>query len=361
MAGLFLYGVPVMTDRASDLARRLADQADAVCRHYLSNGRREGRYWLVGDLDNAPGRSLYVRLQSGDPAKPAGNWTDAATGEHGDLLDLIRANRRLSDLRETLDEARRFLALPRLDPVEPGLRTPTAPTGSPEAARRLFAMSKPITGTIAQAYLRERAITDLRFCASLRFHPRCWYRGDEHDDSDSARKAWPALIAAVTDLQGQITGVHRTWLDPSGQDKAPISRPRRAMGCLLGNAVRFGTATNVMAAGEGIETVLSLHQILPALPMAAALSANHLAALILPAGLRRLYVARDDDAAGHHATMTLIDRAHALGIEARPLDAALGDFNDDLRRLGLARLADGVRGQLIPEDVERFWSRDGGS
>jgi hypothetical protein len=361
MAGLFLYGVPVMTDRASDLARRLADQADAVCRHYLSNGRREGRYWLVGDLDNTPGRSLYVRLQSGDPAKPAGKWTDAATGEHGDLLDLIRANRRLSDLRETLDEARRFLALPRPDPVEPGLRTPTAPTGSPEAARRLFAMSQPITGTIAQTYLRERGITDLRFCASLRFHPRCWYRGDEDDAADHPRDAWPALIAAVTDLHGQVTGVHRTWLDPSGKDKAPISRPRRAMGCLLGNAVWFGTAIHVMAAGEGIETVLSLRQILPTLPMAAALSANHLAALILPAGLRRLYVARDDDAAGHHATLTLIDRAQAHGIEALPLDAALGDFNDDLRLLGFARLADGIRGQLDPEDIERFWSGAGKS
>ncbi len=65
-----------MTDRASDLARRLAEQANAVCRHYLPSGRREGRYWLVGDLDNTPGRSLYVRLQSGDPAKPAGKWTD---------------------------------------------------------------------------------------------------------------------------------------------------------------------------------------------------------------------------------------------------------------------------------------------
>jgi hypothetical protein len=133
------------------------------------------------------------------------------------------------------------------------------------------------------------------------------------------------------------------------------------MGCLLGNAVWFGTAIHVMAAGEGIETVLSLRQILPTLPMAAALSANHLAALILPAGLRRLYVARDDDAAGHHATLTLIDRAQAHGIEALPLDAALGDFNDDLRLLGFARLADGIRGQLDPEDIERFWSGAGKS
>jgi len=46
---------------ASDLAYRLALNAEAVCRYYLSNGRREGRYWLVGDVANNPGRSLFVR------------------------------------------------------------------------------------------------------------------------------------------------------------------------------------------------------------------------------------------------------------------------------------------------------------
>ena len=35
---------------ASELAHRLAREAEAVCRHYLSNGRREGRYWLVGEV-----------------------------------------------------------------------------------------------------------------------------------------------------------------------------------------------------------------------------------------------------------------------------------------------------------------------
>ena len=48
---------------ASELAHRLAREAEAVCRHYLSNGKREGRYWLVGDVHNTPGRSMFVRLQ----------------------------------------------------------------------------------------------------------------------------------------------------------------------------------------------------------------------------------------------------------------------------------------------------------
>ncbi|MDP1961601.1 MAG: DNA primase, partial [Reyranella sp.] len=47
---------------ASELARRLARDAEAVCRHYLSNGRRQGRYWTVGDVRNTPGRSMFVRL-----------------------------------------------------------------------------------------------------------------------------------------------------------------------------------------------------------------------------------------------------------------------------------------------------------
>lgn len=339
---------------AADLSARLADQAEAVCRHYLSSGRREGRYWLVGDVANSPGRSLYVRLKPGEGSKPAGKWTDAASGEHGDLLDLIAANQGLTTLKDTLAEARRFLSLPQPEPTDGPRRSAPAPTGSPEAARRLFAISKPISGTIAQAYLRTRGITDLRSCTSLRFHARCWYRGDEDDPDDSRRDAWPALIAAVTDMHGSITGVHRTWLAPSGSDKAPVATPRRAMGHLLGNAVRIGTATDVLAAGEGLETMLSLRQALPTLPTAAALSANHLAALILPPGLRRLYVTRDDDAAGHRATAELIDRATTLGVEALPLDALMGDLNDDLRQLGLSALVDGLRSQLAPGDFARF-------
>ena len=107
-----------------------------------------------------------------------------------------------------------------------------------------------------------------------------------------------------------MTGAHRTWLDPAGNGKAPIATPRRAMGHLLGNAVRFGVAHDVMAAGEGIETMLSLRTILPALPMVAALSANHLAAILFPATLRRLYVARDRDAAGDIALARLARRGH---------------------------------------------------
>ncbi len=132
----------------SDLAHRLGRQAEAVCRHYLSSGRHEGRYWLVGDARNTPGRSMYVRPKD-SPKGAAGKWTDAATGDHGDLLDVIRESCGLVDFKDVADQARTFLSMPPPDP-EPRIqaRQRPAPSGSPEAARRLIGMSQPIPGPL---------------------------------------------------------------------------------------------------------------------------------------------------------------------------------------------------------------------
>lgn len=126
------------------------------------------------------------------------------------------------------------------------------------------------------------------------------------------------------------------------------------MGQLRGNGVRFGCADDIMAAGEGVETMLSLRCALPHLPMIAALSANNLAGLLLPSTLRRLYLARDDDAAGDDASDQLAQRASAAGVETIILSSTLADFNDDLRFLGIAELLAALRIQLVPEDVRRL-------
>ncbi|HCK83514.1 MAG TPA: DNA primase, partial [Hyphomonadaceae bacterium] len=81
--------------------------AEAVCRHYLSTGVREGRVWRVGDVRNTPGRSMYVRLVPDRLGRRAGRWTDCATAEYGDLLDVIRESCSLVDFRDVLTEARR--------------------------------------------------------------------------------------------------------------------------------------------------------------------------------------------------------------------------------------------------------------
>jgi len=338
---------------ASELAIRLGREAEAVCRHYLSSGQRAGRYWLVGDVQNNPGRSMFVRLTGPDSGKgAAGKWSDMATGEHGDLLDVIREALGLVEFRDVAEEARRFLALPHPEPekTKPTGGTSRSALGSPEAARRLFAMSQPISGTLAETYLRGRAITSLEGTAALRYHPRCYYRPDAHSPTEIR----PALVAAVTNLAGHQTGAHRTWLAPDGSGKAAVETPRRAMGDLLGHGVRFGAVDEVLAIGEGIETVLSPRQVLPRMPMLAALSAAHLAAILFPPSLRRLYVLHDRDPAGDGARDSLLTRAASLGIEAISLTPREGDFNDDLRCRGTDALRAALKDQIHPEDVRRF-------
>jgi len=152
--------------------------------------------------------------------------------------------------------------------------------------------------------------------------------------------------------------VHRTWLDPDGDGKAKVDDPRRALGCLLGNAVRFRFPVHgpvpVMAAGEGLESMLSLAHVMPGMPMVSALTSNHLAAFRLPAGCVRLYIAADADAAGRRGIEGLSRRAQALGILPLVLAPELGDFNEDLRRLGPDRVTTNLRAQLVPEDALAF-------
>jgi hypothetical protein len=263
-------------------------------------------------------------------------------------------------LADTIIEAERFLSLPPSadDFIPSPAFAKPARAGSPQAARRLFAASKALVGSIAASYLRSRGITRLHDLPALRFHPRCYYRSNEDDVPDTP-DAFPALIAAVTDDDGQHTGTHRTFLSPSGFDpagrgKANVASPRRAMGNILGHAVRFGKADDVMIAGEGIETMLSLREVLPDMPMAAATSSAHLAAILFPPTLRRLYVARDKDVAGDAAFGVLTNRTQAAGIELLSLMSALGDFNDDLRQHGSTVLGSRVALQLHPQDRTRF-------
>lgn len=339
-----------MEHPASAIARDLAGQAERLCRRYLSNGRREGNYWLVGDVRNTPGRSLYVRLrESPDGSGRAGKWTDAESGEHGDLLDIIRASTLTGTLADALAEARSFLSLP--DTATRPDKEPSrkAPRGSPDAARRLLAICMSVSDTPVDTYLRGRGIPRMPGLDALHFHPRCWYRRSI-DDLGDVPSAMPAMIAAVTDIAGNITGAHRTWLTPNGSDKAPVAYPRRAMGHLLGHGVRFGTAAPVMAAGEGIESTLSLFAAVPTMPAIAALSSAHLAALAFPPTLRRLYVAREADPAGRNAYIRLARRAEQSGIDVRPLDSQLGDLNADLRTIGLDAMRAHLLAQMLDED-----------
>ena len=317
---------------AATVAAALAARAEDVCRRYLPNGRRLGRYWICGDLDGARGRSLFVRLSgSGKPGK----WTDAATGEHGDLLDLIRYRTNAPTLRAALDEARAFLALPSAPDTDPGAPAIASdePYDATEAARRLWRRCRAIDGSHAERYLHARGLLQCRF-AAVRYHPELRYR------EGSAVRRFPALVAAVTGDGGRIFGVQRTWLDPRSPAKAGVAAPRKALGRIHGLAVRFGVPADdaPLVVGEGIETVLSLVTAVPEIRAAAALSAGSLGAFAPPPGIARLVIARDNDEDGALAAERLARRCARAGVAATVIVPQGNDFNDDLVALGAAAL-----------------------
>ena len=317
---------------ATAIAAALGARAEEVCRRYLPHGRRQGRYWVAGDLDGARGRSLFVRLAG--PGTP-GKFTDAATGEHGDLLDIIRHRTAAPTLRAALDEARAFLALPAA-PAPAAADTYDAT----EAARRLWQRCRAIDGTHAEAYLHARGLARCRLHASvfaaLRFHPSLIYR-----DGGAIRRL-PALVAAVSaDHHGVLLGVQRTWLDPRLPAKADVASPRKALGRIFGHAVRFGSPADgaSLLVGEGIETVLSLVTAVPGITAAAALSAGSLGAFAPPPGVARLVIARDNDVEGERAAARLARRCARAGVAVTVIVPRGEDFNDDLLAFGPDALA----------------------
>lgn len=349
---------------ARDLSVQLADRAEAVCRHYLSNGRRSGSYWIVGDTGNTKGRSLFVRLTGPATGRGArGRWQDSATDQFGDLLDLIAAREGHRSLSETLAEARRFLGQPERSHDDGYAREPIsiARADTSFIARRIWSEGLPLAETSAEAYLCARSLKP-PYPADLRFHPNLEYRC--YDAGEITYH--PALLAAVRDVSGALRGIQRTWLTPSGV-KARLADPRRSLGHLHGHGVwlRHGDTlrnggsrhrSGILLIGEGVETVLSLRNVIyatapdaglaPFVELVAALSASHLAGFILPSWVRHLVIARDNDPAGMRAARKLAARADEAGISVTILRPVLKDFNADLRQLGSDVLIATVQRQL---------------
>lgn len=82
---------------------------------------RRGRF-LIGDVLGSPGDSLEVVLQG----EKAGLWTDRATGDGGDIFDLIAAQQGVNvqtDFPRVLEEAASLVGRARSVPVRPVKKT----------------------------------------------------------------------------------------------------------------------------------------------------------------------------------------------------------------------------------------------
>lgn len=217
-------------------------------------------------------------------------------------------------------------------PPDPALHAQREAMRRAEAAKRLrqakaiWSEAQPISGTVAEAYLRGRCIT----CAlpnTLRYHPAAWH--------GATAKRLPALVALVDGGDG--FAVHRTYLRPDGLGKADVEPAKAMLGATSGGAVRVTEGDGPLVITEGVETALSLASgLLPApVTVWAALSTSGMQNLRLPPDLGRLMIAPDGDKPGRKAANTLAERAHALGWDVSLLPAPDGrDWNDFLTMKG---------------------------
>lgn len=172
-----------------------------------------------------------------------------------------------------------------------------------DVAEAIWNSGRLIDGSLAETYLRGRAIT-CRLPDSLRFHPDLWH--------GPARRAVPAMIARIDGSAGMA--VHRTWLASDGRGKADVSPAKTMLGPSAGGAVRLRIANGPLIVTEGIETGLSVICMLsrPA-SVWAALSTSGMRALSLPLQPGVLILAPDGDAPGRAAADALADRAKRQG------------------------------------------------
>ena len=217
------------------------------------------------------------------------------------------------------------------DPEEAARRTAEETAEREKAmarARRIWAESLPIAGTLAERYLRARAILG-PLSTALRFHPECWH--------GATAQRLPALVAAVT-LEGEAepVAIHRTYLAEPGA-KAAVEPCKAMLGPVKGGAVKIATGAGPLVIAEGLETALTLADDLADLSptVAAALSTSGVSGFALPPNLSHLVVAPDADPAGFKAAEALALRAYGLGARVTVLPPPPGekgaDWNDVAR------------------------------
>lgn len=173
-------------------------------------------------------------------------------------------------------------------------------------------------GDPVDRYLHRRGVGEVSYPRALRSHPRLWFSG-----FGEAEVCYPAMVAVISDAQGNPVGLHRTFLAPDGPFKAPVEDPRRIMSPSTkdgtypdASAVRLGEAGRVLGVAEGIETALAASARFE-VPVWAALNTSMLARWYPPEGVEEVLIAADNDAkfGGQAAAYRLAQRLAVKGFE----------------------------------------------
>jgi DNA primase len=247
-------------------------------------------------------------------------------GAHGDVLDWWRLIDGLS-LPDAIDRLKHVAGEAR--PWRDELRSVKSDDGETRRKRdqalAIWQATEPLAGTMAETYLRSSRAIQIAPPQSLRFHPGLSIGGPDGD-------LWPAMVAAVSDLAGNVIAIQRTFLARDGSSKARIDSPKRSLAPLAEGAVRLGEPMHTLGVAEGIETGLSaMERFL--VPVWCALGSN-LARIALPDQVRNVVIFADRGEAGEDAAdkarTSFRQRGRAVAVRFPSIGK---DFNDELKAM----------------------------
>ncbi|MBL9065539.1 MAG: toprim domain-containing protein [Sphingopyxis sp.] len=285
----------------------------------ISKLRRAGREWVACCPLHAE-RSPSFTIYAGDK-----RWHCFGCGEGGDVLDLVGKLHGVG-----LREAAAMLTGHNLPTIKAPRAAPVADNDDRNTISEAIAIwrnSSAISGTPAEAYLRNRGIT-IRLPDCLRFARIPL----------GNRSPMPALVALVAGPDDMPCGVQRIYLTDDGRKAdLPDGKVKFSLGRIRGGAIRLtpGAVSGMILSGS-VEDGLSLVEI-EGRAVWAAPGEEMVAGMDLPVAVASVVIGADADMAGRRFAAKALDKFVAEGRAVRVIYPADGakDFNEELTK-GLA-------------------------
>ncbi len=283
------------------------------------------------DIVNTIGGDLYAGGRRANVPAPGHSAADRSVSllfEQGRVVAHCFGE---GDWRTVLDDLRRRRLIDALNRPTSGASVerlaPTVTDQARQAAvQRLWPAARPVVRTLAERYLRLRRIDrTLPGPEVARFLP-------ETPTAVYAPVSWtrPALLLAIRDPEGRLSGLEITYLAPNGRRALDLRLSRKTVGQVpSSSAVRIDAPGSEMLVAEGFLTTLSATEHF-GLPGWALLSTRNLRGWLPPAGVSRVLIAgdrgRDGEASAHRLRGRLLRAGFSAAVSLPP--APWGDWND---------------------------------
>ncbi len=302
-----------MVFKESILRHLLPSQIEEICQHILPNGKKQGCYWKVGSINGEKGQSLSICLNE----SKAGLWKDFATGECGNILELIKQVLHL-DTKQAFEWLETQCGKPNLNVKGPFINS--KPKNSNDFAIEVWNRGSEVQGTLGERYFQSRGILkptppSIRFIDNLPHSP--------------SKSELPALLCAIQNTSGEIQGIQRIYLSEDGTGKANVESAKMNLGNMKGNSIWLGEAAQTLGICEGMETGLSIREAGIGFPIWSVISALNMPVMQIPKEVRDVILFPDGDEVGESAALSTAERFFKEGKIVRIARPPKGkDFND---------------------------------